>query len=86
MTGSTEVTESSKTRGQQRVSPLPPVGRLFSAKEAAALWRVSESFLAKARMRGDGPPYTKVGRSVRYSEANLLSWMKTRKRHSTSEE
>jgi predicted DNA-binding transcriptional regulator AlpA len=66
--------------------PASALGKLLTPKEAAALWRVSDSFLAKARMRGDGPPYTKVGRSVRYSEADLLSWMKTRKRHSTSEE
>ena len=38
-------------------------GRLLTPREAADFLRVSESWLAKARMRGDGPPYVKVGRS-----------------------
>jgi predicted DNA-binding transcriptional regulator AlpA len=37
-------------------------------------------------MAGDGPPFIKVGRSVRYSEAALLQWMKSRQRLSTSEQ
>jgi predicted DNA-binding transcriptional regulator AlpA len=43
------------------------------------------SWLAKARMRGDGPPYVRIGRSVRYSEAALVQWVKSRQRLSTSE-
>ena len=38
------------------------------------------------RMRGDGPPYIRVGRSVRYAEAALIQWMKSRQRSSTSEQ
>ena len=40
--------------------------RLLTPKEAAQFLRVSESWLAKARMRGDGPPFMLFGRSVRY--------------------
>jgi predicted DNA-binding transcriptional regulator AlpA len=58
---------------------------LLEPKEAAALFNVSLSWLAKARMRGDGPPFIKIGRSVRYSEAALQQWMKSRQRLSTSE-
>jgi hypothetical protein len=50
------------------VSParnVPP-NSLLTAKEAAHFLRASLSWLAKARMRGDGPAYIKVGRSVRY--------------------
>ena len=36
-------------------------------------------------MRGDGPPFIKIGRSIRYSEAALIQWMKGRQRLSTSE-
>ena len=54
-------------------------------KEAARLLKVSLSWLAKARMRGDGPPYMKIGRSIRYSETDLLQWTKSRRRLSTSE-
>lgn len=60
---------------------------LLSPKETAARFKVSVSWLAKARMRGDGPPYIKVGgRSVRYTEVALIQWMKSRQRLSTSEQ
>jgi predicted DNA-binding transcriptional regulator AlpA len=59
---------------------------VLTPKETAALLKVSASWLAKARMDGDGPPFSKYGRSVRYSEAALLQWMKSRQRLSTSEQ
>jgi excisionase family DNA binding protein len=62
------------------------IERLLTPKEAADLLRVSMSWLAKARMRGDGPPYIRIGRSIRYSEAALHHWMKSRQRLSTSEQ
>ena len=45
---------------------------------------ISLSWLAKSRMRGDGPPFIKIGRGVRYTEAALQQWMKSRQRLSTS--
>ena len=65
--------------------PATPAFVLLTPKEAARLLKVSVSWLAKARMRGDGPPYIRIGRSIRYSEAALLQWMKSRQRLSTSE-
>jgi hypothetical protein len=59
---------------------------LLTAKDAAKFLKVSLSWLAKARMRGDGPAYIKVGRSIRYTEAGLFQWMKSRQRLSTSEQ
>jgi hypothetical protein len=59
--------------------------RLLTPKETAQFLRVSESWLAKARMRGDGPPYLLFGRSVRYPETGTLRWMRSRQRWSTSE-
>jgi hypothetical protein len=35
--------------------------------ETAKILKVSESWLAKARMRGEGPPFIRIGRSVRYT-------------------
>ena len=63
-----------------------PVRALLTPAEAAIILRVSVSWLAKARMRGDGPPYIKMGRSIRYSQGALLQWMKSRQRMSTSDE
>jgi hypothetical protein len=54
-------------------SMLPDL-ELLTPKEAAGFLRLSESFLAKARMRGDGPRYRKLSRSVRYLRADLLLW------------
>jgi predicted DNA-binding transcriptional regulator AlpA len=59
--------------------------RLLTTKETAQRLGVSPSWLAKARMRGDGPPYVKLGRSVRYDEGVLAQWMKSRLRLSTSQ-
>jgi predicted DNA-binding transcriptional regulator AlpA len=69
-----------------KAAPQPSSGeRLLPPNDAANFLRVSVSFLAKARMRGDGPPYVKLGRSVRYRESDLVHWMKSRLRLSTSE-
>ncbi len=58
---------------------------LLTPKDAAKLLKLSVSWLAKARMRGDGPPYIKPRGVIRYSEVALLQWMKSRQRLSTSE-
>jgi len=71
--------------GQDAANPPRTVVTLHTPQEAGRILKVSISYLAKARMAGDGPPFIKVGRSVRYSETALLQWMKSRQRLSTSE-
>jgi predicted DNA-binding transcriptional regulator AlpA len=78
--------QSSLTGGTGPQKPAAPSIVLLTAKEAARLLKVSLSWLAKARMRGDGPPYIRIGRSIRYAEAALVQWMKSRQRLSTSEQ
>jgi predicted DNA-binding transcriptional regulator AlpA len=75
----------------QNPNPAPqklgtPTNVLLTPKETAARLKLSTSWLAKARMRGDGPPYIRIGRSIRYTEAALLQWMKSRQRLSTNEQ
>jgi predicted DNA-binding transcriptional regulator AlpA len=60
--------------------------RLLTPKDAADVLRLSLSWLAKARMRGDGPPYVKLGRSIRYREGALVQWLRSQGRLSTSEQ
>jgi hypothetical protein len=60
--------------------------RLLTPKEAATVLRLSISFLAKARIRGDGPAYVKLGRAIRYRQSTLLDWLKIRSRVSTSDQ
>jgi predicted DNA-binding transcriptional regulator AlpA len=62
------------------------IDALLTANEVAKLLKVSTSWLAKARMTGEGPPYIRVGRSIRYSEAARQQWLKSRQRLSTSEQ
>ena len=61
------------------------IERLLTPKETALLLRVSLSWLAKSRMRGDGPVFIRVGRAIRYSEVSVSQWMKSNRRTSTSE-
>jgi len=59
----------------------------FRAREAAEYLGLSSSTLAKMRLRGDGPPYSKAGpRVVIYDLADMESWLAARKRLSTSDE
>jgi len=53
---------------------------LMTPKETAAFFRVSESWLAKARMKGEGRAFVHIGRSVRCSKAALLRWLKSQER------
>jgi len=62
-----------------------PPEALLTAPDAARLLRVSLSWLAKARLTGDGPRFIKIGRSVRYLEGSLREYIKMRTRSSTSE-
>jgi predicted DNA-binding transcriptional regulator AlpA len=77
-------TNSAFTGGPAAQKPSAAMMVLLTSKEAAQLLRVSLSWLAKARMRGDGPPYIEIGRSIRYAEAGLIQWVKSRQRLSTS--
>jgi hypothetical protein len=53
---------------------------MLTEDAVAAILDVSPSWLAKARMRGEGPPFIKVGRSVRYFP--LSAWLAARRRPS----
>jgi predicted DNA-binding transcriptional regulator AlpA len=66
--------------------PGAPSLVLLTPKETAERLKVSVSWLAKARMRGDGPPFIRIGRSIRYTELALLQWMKSHQHLSTGEQ
>jgi hypothetical protein len=59
--------------------------KLYPPKTTAEILNMSKSWLAKARLRGDGPRYVKFGRSVKYQGLDLIEYRKSKKRHSTSE-
>jgi Helix-turn-helix domain len=53
---------------------------LMKPSEAAQYLRLSLSWLAKARMTEEGPPYIRIGRCVRYSKPALIQWLKSHQR------
>lgn len=56
------------------------------APAAAKYVGLSPSTLAKLRMRGDGPVYSKAGaRIVVYDLSDLDAWINSRRRQSTSD-
>jgi len=61
------------------------IERLLTPAETATSLGVSLSWLAKARLRGDGPAYIKIGRTVRYSMSAIRDYLRARMRISTSE-
>ena len=58
----------------------------YSEKQAAAvLGDVSFRTLQKWRVTGGGPVFTKIGARVLYAEADLIEFLESRKRKSTSD-
>lgn len=63
-----------------------PAPSKLRAPAAAAYVGLSPSTLAKMRLRGDGPPYSKAGRrAVVYDVSDLEAWLASRRRTSTSD-
>jgi hypothetical protein len=57
----------------------------LSTKEASKILNVSDSFLNKSRLFGNGPVFEKRGRLVRYRYGTLLDFMSAQTRRSTSD-
>jgi len=47
---------------------------ILTSAEAAKLTKMSVVWFTKMRWKGQGPPYRKRGRSVRYLKTELLAW------------
>lgn len=64
----------------------PSQYRLLRTPEAAALLGLSKHTLNKMRIRGDGPPFLRLGdRAVAYDPRDIEAWMQERRRKSTSD-
>lgn len=53
-------------------------GELMRRKAAAARLGLRPQTLAAWASRGEGPPFVKVGRSVRYRKSDLDAWLASR--------
>lgn len=57
----------------------------LDAKKSATYLGLSTSTLAKLRLSGNGPTYSKLGRRVIYRMEDLNKWVESRLHNSTSE-
>jgi excisionase family DNA binding protein len=51
---------------------------LLTEDEAADLLKVSNRTLQAWRCNNSGPPFARVGRSIRYSRSRLKGWLSSR--------
>jgi Helix-turn-helix domain len=59
---------------------------LMTNSETARYLKSSTAYLNHARGRGDGPPFTRVGRHIRYDQRRVDEWLAANERTSTSQE
>lgn len=67
-----------------RIIPRDPDANLYPL-EAAYISGQSPRTLEAWRLRGGGPPFIQIGRSIRYRRGDLLDWLAKRRRISTSD-
>lgn len=58
---------------------------LLTIREVAKCLNRTERWLELHRGIGDGPPYVKIGRAIRYPADALAQWIAAQTRRSTSE-
>jgi len=64
---------------------VKPPTTYISTPEAARIAGLSIDWFQRARWVGNGPPYIKIARAVRYPSDELHSWLRARVRTSTTE-
>jgi excisionase family DNA binding protein len=64
----------------------PSTGTWVDTKKAAEHLGIHRDSLRRFRRVGGGPPFTRIGRSVRYRLEDIDAWMRSRMAKSTAEE
>jgi len=64
--------------------PQPDADVLLTTAEAAAFLRLQQTTLEHQRVRGDGPPFVRLGRRVFYRHGALIAWIRAQERTSTA--
>jgi len=54
--------------------PVPP-DLLLSRTEVESHFGISKRFLEVTGLKADGPPYIRIGRSVRYRAQDIRAWI-----------
>jgi predicted DNA-binding transcriptional regulator AlpA len=56
-------------------TPFSLAEPLLTRDEVAEILRVRRSSLDSSAMHGEGPPYFRIGRSIRYDRATVAEWL-----------
>ncbi len=59
--------------------------RLLTRAEVEVNFGLSRRFLEISAVKGNGPPFIKINRAVRYRVSDLREWIDARRVNSTSE-
>lgn len=59
--------------------------KLLNNGGTAGLLKIRPNTLEIWRTKGEGPPYRKVGRSVRYVESEVIAWLDAQTHTNTSQ-
>lgn len=70
---------------QHESTACPFPFRVVSEAELAEWTGNSKRFWQQKRADGSGPPFFKVGGTVRYALPDVIEWLENRRRHSTAE-
>ena len=65
---------------------MTPASKLLTTVQAADWLGLSPRTLERYRVTGEGPKFRKIGRWVRYTEADLEAWLEGCTRSSTSDD
>jgi excisionase family DNA binding protein len=60
------------------------VDEFWSSDTVAELLRLTRNTLEKWRVRGEGPPFVKLGGAVRYRRSDVLAWIEENTKAATT--
>lgn len=58
---------------------------LITQAELCRILNKSHAWAERGRLEGYGPPYYRIGRSIRYALSDVHAWMNANRWHSTSQ-
>ena len=61
-----------------------PPEALFAQPTISAVLDLSQDWCERARWSGNGPPYIRIIRAIRYRKADIIQWIDQRRVTSTS--
>ena len=63
----------------------PNLGELWTQSQFCQFVDKSEAWAERGRVEGYGPPFIRIGRSIRYAVPDVMDWLNRNRRTSTSD-